>query len=57
MPCISMPIHVCLRVHVSINWSDTCIKGVSYRVMLASFELYIGHMTYQHNIRQLEFEG
>ena len=30
MPYISMPIHICLRVYVYMDWSD--------RAMLASFE-------------------
>ena len=33
----------CIRVHVSIAWFDTCIEGVPYRAMLASFESYVGH--------------
>jgi hypothetical protein len=39
---------------MSIDWSNTCIKDVSYRAMLALFELYIGYIICQHIIRQLE---
>ena len=31
---------------MSINWSDTCIKGAPYRAMLASFESYFSHLSY-----------
>ena len=54
MSYIPMPIHVCLRVHVSIDWSNICIKNISHRAILTSFESYIGHMTCQHIIHQLD---